>query len=420
MSDTFQNWGPLALATLAAASVIVFWILQTARHERLLARLPIRVHVNGIRGKSTIVRYIAGALREGGITTVAKTTGSATRLIHPDGSEEPIRRIGAPTIIEQIEILGRATGPDTQAIVIECMALDTEYQRISEQRMIRATDGIIANVRRDHVEQMGYELPDIARALSNTAPLNAPLLTAERDPELRAILSQAARARGGQLVAVRGADVSDAELDGFGPLTFPENVALALAVAERHGVDRATALRGMRGARMDPGASGVFHHAIDGRDLWWINLFGVNDVDSARINLRRVMGWAERRGDVALVLNNRADRENRTLQFAEMLSEMGAATRVFLSGEGLDKLQDALRHAGLDDASRLDLPKDLSPRAVLHSVSDKGSVVLIGLANIHTRDADLIRAVLEDPAAAWSGDRDTDVAQAPCTDRDAA
>ena len=218
------------------------------------------------------------------------------------------------------------------------------------------------------------------------------------------MLSEAVAARDGHLVAVAAGDVSDAEMAGFDPLSFPENVALALAVAERHGVPREVALRGMRKARPDPGASKLFHHRVEDRDLYWIDLFGVNDVESAQANLDRVAGWAEGRGELILVLNNRADREDRTLEFAEMVAGAETADRVFLAGENLDTLRDAVRKAGLKNARLLKLPKDPTPRDILDQVTDGGSAVLVGLANIHTADATRLRATLEDDDHVWSGE----------------
>ena len=43
-------------------------------------------------------------LREGGIVTVAKSTGTAAAVINRDGVDEPINRKAAPTILEQIEV----------------------------------------------------------------------------------------------------------------------------------------------------------------------------------------------------------------------------------------------------------------------------------------------------------------------------
>ncbi|GAA2502763.1 hypothetical protein GCM10010276_52230 [Streptomyces longisporus] len=65
--------------------------------------IPARVLVNGIRGKSSITRLCAGALRGSGLVAVAKTTGTAARFIHPDATEEPVyRKFGIANVVEQI------------------------------------------------------------------------------------------------------------------------------------------------------------------------------------------------------------------------------------------------------------------------------------------------------------------------------
>jgi len=411
MLEQVQEWLPLGLAGLAAATMIAFWVVQTARHDARLRSIPIRVHVNGIRGKSTLVRYIAAALREGGIETIAKTTGSATRVIYPDGTEAPVERTGAPTIIEQIGVLREAVRPSTQAIVIECMALQTEYQRVSEERMIRATDGVIANVRRDHVEQLGYELPQIARSLSNTAPWQAPLYTAESDPEILAVLDEEAQRKGGRLVAVSSEDLTKDEKASFGPLAFAENIAIALAIAMRHGVDREVALRGMRKAAPDPGASRVHRHQIGDREIYWIDLFGVNDVPSAHLNIDKISDWLFDDTKVVFVLNNRADRQHRTLQFAKLVAEHEAPDRILLVGENRSILRDTINARGAGakledlDLAGVESPEHLAKRIGLEA-SD--SIALIGLANIHTEDAQRLKALLETEETAWEAGSPTE------------
>ena len=93
--------GAVGLLVLAAvtAALIIYWKYTAAVHTRRLEQLDLRVHVNGIRGKSSVTRLVAGVLREGGFVTVAKTTGSAARVIGTEGEETPIRRLGAATII---------------------------------------------------------------------------------------------------------------------------------------------------------------------------------------------------------------------------------------------------------------------------------------------------------------------------------
>ena len=69
---------------------------ETWRHARHRRRIPIRVHVNGSRGKSSVSRLIAAGLRGGGLRVVAKTTGSAACVSHVDGSETPVRAARRP------------------------------------------------------------------------------------------------------------------------------------------------------------------------------------------------------------------------------------------------------------------------------------------------------------------------------------
>ncbi len=97
---------------LVSVTLILRWRLETLAHRRRVDGLQWRIHVNGIRGKSTVARIIAGMLREHGLVTVAKSTGTFAAVINRDGVDEPIKRKGPPTILEQIEAL------DADAVVI--------------------------------------------------------------------------------------------------------------------------------------------------------------------------------------------------------------------------------------------------------------------------------------------------------------
>jgi len=78
-----------------------------------------RVHVNGIRGKSTTTRYIAAVFREQGYRTFGKTTGSAARILLPDGSETSVRRKGMANVNEQVRILKQFSDEGAEAAVME-------------------------------------------------------------------------------------------------------------------------------------------------------------------------------------------------------------------------------------------------------------------------------------------------------------
>src|SRR4026208_1958889 len=96
-------YGILVLA-LTLLGVIISWWLERRDYERRLSKLKIRIYVNGIRGKSTVTRLIAGVLREAGIQTLAKTTGSAAMVLLPNGKKIPIKRRSSPTIMKLLNI----------------------------------------------------------------------------------------------------------------------------------------------------------------------------------------------------------------------------------------------------------------------------------------------------------------------------
>ena len=84
---------PVLVMTLA---LFVLGVLENALHQRNVEKIPIRIHVNGTRGKSTTTRLIAGILRQAGYRVVAKTTGTAARLIFEDGRKSLLSAGGSP------------------------------------------------------------------------------------------------------------------------------------------------------------------------------------------------------------------------------------------------------------------------------------------------------------------------------------
>jgi len=111
----------LYLALLAIT--VGFLVMERQFHRRRLRRIPLRIHVNGTRGKTTVTRLTAELLRRAGIRTCAKTTGDHPEFILPDGRRTRIRRRGAFRIQEQMGFIAEAVSEDAAAVVVECMAL---------------------------------------------------------------------------------------------------------------------------------------------------------------------------------------------------------------------------------------------------------------------------------------------------------
>ena len=167
--------------------ILAMLALEQRRALKDRAKLAHVVHVNGIRGKSTVTRLIDAGLRAGGWKVFCKTTGTVPMTIGVDNVARPLIRRGRANIREQLDILHRAAREGAQILVLECMAVDPALQNVAQHRMVRGDVGVITNVRLDHTEEMGETLEEICNSLSNTIPRNGYLFTADPDfyPQLR-------------------------------------------------------------------------------------------------------------------------------------------------------------------------------------------------------------------------------------------
>jgi poly-gamma-glutamate synthase PgsB/CapB len=338
---------PEALALLALA-IVGLGIVEYRAHARRLASIPIRIHVNGTRGKSSVVRLIAAALRAHGLTVYAKTTGSLARLIAPDGTEFPVYRPGATNVIEQLRIVAIAAGEGADAIVMECMALQPPLQSICELKMIRSTHGVICNTWPDHLDVMGPTEHDVALALLGTCPVGGTLFTADR--EHTELFQSVCEERGSELVAIGDeavAAIADEQMTRFGYLEHRENVALALAVSGALGVTREVALSGMLEATPDAGALREFEVDFFGRQVAFVNGFAANDpVATEKIWALTLARHAEAQTRI-MVLNCRLDRPDRSRQLGEAIPSWPRADHYFLVGTGTYALARTAVAAGL-------------------------------------------------------------------------
>jgi poly-gamma-glutamate synthase PgsB/CapB len=380
----------LLLITLA---LIVAGMVELGVHRRNLRRIPIRIHVNGTRGKSSVTRLIAAALRQAGKVTCAKTTGTLARMILPDGREVPIFRPAGPSIIEQKRIVAAAAACGAEALVIECMALQPELQALSEARMLNATHGVITNARPDHLEVMGPTDAHVARALSGMVPVKGRLYTAERRQLLP--LREAAQDRGTELVVVEQDEVlavTAAELGAFSYTEHPDNVALALRLCADLGISRELALRGMQQCRPDPGAFAECHLDFFGKSIVFFNGFAANDPVSTRQLWELAIERTPTVHARIAIFNCRADRPDRSLQLGSQFVHWAPADFVVLMGTGTYIFSRAATRAGYD-SSRLVLVEELHTAEIFERVVSlvESSALIMGMGNIGGHGLDLAR-----------------------------
>src|SRR3989442_3567176 len=360
-------------------SILACFVAGFAREyvadSKAIAKIPTRIHVTGIRGKTTTARLIGAALRYHGWRVVTKTTGKAARLIDPEGRERGIRgQHEQPNLREQpriVESVADAGGAD--AIVLECMSIRPQ-SIIAESRFVRSTISVITNVRADHLDVMGPSLEDVAWNLSGIVPNDGVVVTAEQ--KYIPIIRKRAAEKNAKVIEVDPDTVPDENLSKFSYMIFKENIAIALRVCELLRVPPDEALKGMLDAKPDPGLTRILDGMIANHSVRLIAVFGVNDVDSTRLvfqelSRRRVI---EEQRMLVGMFHAREDRVTRTLEFAQIMARMpfekilvvgemtnlfvGQATREGYAKEKIANLGAVDPPAIMDFLSKLSLASD--------------------------------------------------------------
>jgi len=196
------------------------------------------------------------------------------------------------------------------------MALQPQYQTITENHMIHSNISVMTNIRLDHTDVMGHTLPEIAETLGRTIPKNEHLFSSENI--IPQTLKQMADKRNAITHFIDPQTISMEEMKGFSYIEHRENVSLALAVCQHLGIDRETALNGMYQAVPDAGALMAFRVEAFQKRLVFYNAFAANDPDSTFLVWKKIRDEIGFEGQRILLLNTRQDRLYRARQLAEM------------------------------------------------------------------------------------------------------
>ncbi len=283
----------MLLVCILFALLLALGVFEAATHTRHVNSVPLRILVNGTRGKTTVTRQLYSALSSCGKTVLAKTTGSEARLIYPDAHEESLsRRFGYHLIREQYKFFALASKLGVDAVVVECCAVSHESQLLMAQKLVRPTCSIITNARVDHVDQMGTTVESTASVLKLSVPRGASFYTSDSFFESDS-----------QAIVVSDSLVSRVVSDlGFESFSVGGYVP-------------------------DIGLVGPF--LLGG--LLVVNGFAANDKQSAGELLAQYAGQ-----DFVVLYNNRADREFRVPYFASLFAKKGVK-QVIVLGEHVNK-----------------------------------------------------------------------------------
>ena len=322
--------------------LVLFGVIEFHRNKIYRKRIPIIIHVNGTRGKSSVTRLIAAGLRSGGKKTIAKTTGSAPRLIFENGKETPIIRHHGANIKEQLKIIKFVAKRKIDVLVLECMAVNPEYQWVTEHEIVNSNIGVITNSRPDHLDLMGPGIKNVTLSLCNTLPPKGIAFTSEKN--MFPLINKQAEKHQTELIQTHQEDVTDEDMDGFSHIEHKENVALALGICKHLGVEKNIALQGMYNTQPDIGATEIFYSKYKKKDIYFAHSFAANDPESTEFLIQYIKDLHPEIDEVIVVLSTRADRMFRSKQLIRMLKEI-EFDKLFLIGEQTSTIRKyALKH----------------------------------------------------------------------------
>lgn len=371
--------------------LIVLGIIEKKKQKENISKIPIRVNVNGIRGKSTTTRMITAVIKEAGYKTIGKTTGTAARMIYWFDEEEEIikRKPQGANIGEQLKVIQKAADLEAEALVCECMAVNPEYQKVFQEKMLEANIGVIVNVLEDHMDVMGPTLDQVAQGFTSTIPYNGYLITI--DGPYTNYFKRIAKERNTKVILADNSKISEEFLSKFDYMVFPDNASIALG--EALNIDKETCLRGMLKAHPDPGAMRI--SKVNGSSAYFVNGFAANDPQSTLKIWERVCDMNYNTKDPIVVMNCRPDRVDRTRQFANdviphmqigTLIAIGEVSEPITSAFNSGKYPNVKEYLNLENLDTCEIMKKIEP-----ILNDR---LIYGIGNIHGSGEPLIERLL--------------------------
>lgn len=375
-SGTFVVGGRLAMVIVftLTAVLLVLGLVEARRHRKNLNDVPIRILVNGTRGKTTLARLLVASLNAQGIRTMGRTTGSEATIIYPDGSVKPIVRKRRARVYELVPFFsevslessrGVSSGlGSVQCVVVECMALQAENQVAFRDWLVRPTHVFITNTYVDHVPEMGPTRESTAQVLGLSVPKGASLYVSDSFYD------------GLDARVVHVCDAAPLENHLEDPVIHPSCMAMAWAFLKDMGFGIETLQVGVSAFVPDKGLLEPF--PLRGGGVF-VPSFSVNDETCMEETIRK---WSSScRGKVNVVFNSRKDREQRILLFKNVMSRVcDLVDDVLVIGDHPKKVAFYIGYGAVS----------CSVEEVFDRVSSSSGAVFVGLGNIKGAGEELI------------------------------
>jgi poly-gamma-glutamate synthase PgsB/CapB len=307
--------------------IFIYLAIEHSRLARSLEKIPLRILVNGTRGKSTLVKIIHQILRQSGQRVFAKTTGDQPMTHLPDGQMKTIPRYGPASIIENIGMLRRWARESPDSIVLECMALHPETQRILTTHIFKPNYILITNIYPDHAEAMGNRFEDMISTILQCTYEHAHILTTEQVAKNLPPNHNFSK----KFAAVRPEPFPE-KFDSIPHQIVDQNWSLIKSLALQLNTDSQIAYRCFREAYLSMNKK--LHFTIPDLNLSFWDLFSVNDHESAARFIQHSRQHQSSEAQEIILLNTRGDRPLRTRYFLSLIVQEFPTAIIWLTGSG--------------------------------------------------------------------------------------
>lgn len=357
--------------------IILFGLLENYLNYRNLKKIPIRILVNGTRGKTTVTRLIATTFQSYGIETIARTTGSQALILEKDGNITSFKRKRGSRITELIPFVKYCSKNNVKCIVIECNALREENQKIISEKIIKPTHIIITNNYVDHIAEIGNSIEKTTYTLSQCVIEGSKLFVNE-EFNLSYIPKN---------IEVTKSSKKE-NLCNYNDYVkqFPENLFLTIAFIKEFNIPLSFLEKASNKLKKDIGMHRKFTCK---KGSLFLPLFSVNDITSfnsiiIRTNLSNF-------DSINFIFNNRKDREYRIKEFSSYLSNFNFPYNLYIIGENCKKASRIFSKKSPNTKIISEI-KELS--YIMNESNDK--TIYIGIGNIKNQGIELINTFLKD------------------------
>ena len=243
------------------------------------------------------------------------------------------------------------------------------------------------------MDVMGPTLDEIAEAFTATIPYNGHLVIT--DSEYTDFFKEKAAERNTEVIIADNSKITDEYLRKFEYMVFPDNASLALGVAQALGIDEETAFKGMLNAPPDPGAMRILPLLSTKEPGHFVNGFAATDASSTLNIWKRVKEIGYPTDEPIVIMNCRADRVDRTIQFANDVLPYIKTKELILIGETTEPIVRAYEEGKIPADTLHDLEYKSTDEIMDVLKTRMQNRVIYGVGNIHGSAEPLIEKIQE-------------------------